>query len=424
MPASAIFNPPLDVRSAPLGYGREMPSIEPLNTQETERAVRVAGGIYTAWHAWLGALPHACRSASGLSRELGVDRTTCQRLVHAVRGEFSGPALLARIPGIPGLRRLLEAGRPRVPEPIAARADAAVDAFAELIDELAGSQARLIRRLDATGADAELTPTSSESDTADRQRLFEAAARLTGRWSDLWTAVYLFIPDAKRERMRVPRTYGLLGHRATPDAVPLIIQSFGIGAVRQANANAAGLVEAFSTDARSLRSIQDSGELLAQRIDTEPDAPPDPIDLVFASVGDNPHPRVCESRVANLWAMIHFPAKAMLLDAYIHVSEARATLPSVSNHLWGPDMDLLARPSWKTRFQSSPKLQVLGRGLAGATSPLHRRHTELTRLTFESAGVHPDEFVGYRLEVPYPNWRTGYCICFDYEDEPSAANPA
>jgi len=422
MPARPIPKLPVEVHARPLGYGRGMPSIEPFTPEEADRALRVAGGLYTTWRGCLEALPRDFRSASGLSRGLGVDRTTCQRLVHAVRGEFEGPALLAQVPGIPGLRRLLEAARGRIPAPIAEKAADAIEQFARLIDDLAGSQSRLIRRLDATGADPDLPAGASEREATDRQRLFEAAARLTGRSSELWTAIYLFVPDASREQMRIPRTYGLLGHRATPDAVPLIIQNFGIGKVRQTDPSVPWLVETFSTDAGSLRASKNGGELLAQRIDSEPNAPPDPIDLIFSSVGENPHPRLSEPRVANLWALIHFPARAMLLDAYMPISEAKATLPSVSNHLWGPDMNLHERPSWKTRFPSAPKLQVLGRGLDGAPSHLHHRHAELTRHTFESAGVNPDEFVGYRLEVPYPTWRTGYCITFDYADESPTPN--
>ncbi|MCC5822255.1 MAG: hypothetical protein LAT64_09395 [Phycisphaerales bacterium] len=425
MPARVHLKKTVEVLAGPVrGYGaRSMASIEPFSTEELLRATRVAEGLHAAWTGWLGAFPSDCRSASGLSRGLGIDRTTCQRLVHAVRGGFEGPVLLSRVPGVPGLRRLLEAGAGRVPDGTRAATEEAVEAFASLIDDLGGSQSRLIRRLDATGGDPEIGGGAGD-DEGDRQRLFEAAARLTGRWSDLWMAVYLFVPDAERRCMRVPRMYGLLGHRSTPDAVPLVIQNFGSGRVRETDAaagagpdpRAAGLVESFSTDADALVRDARGGGLLAQRVDAEPGQAGRPIDLVFSSVGENPHPRLNDPRVANLWAMVHFPARAMLFDAYMPVTEARSSLPSVGVHLWDPGMDLHARPGWRTRFPSGPKLALLGRGLEGAASPLHRRHPELTRLAFESAGVDPDDYVGYRLAVPFPLWRTGYCMSFDFGD--------
>lgn len=428
MPARPILKKAIEVAAPSPGpggvYGRAVAMIEPFSAGELDRASRVAEGLHRSWRAWLGSLPADVRSASGLSRELGVDRTTCQRLVHAVRGGFEGAVLLSRVPGIPGLRRLLSAGAARVPGEITAAAEASVEAFAELIDELGGSQSRLIRRLDATAGepDAGAEDAGEPSDEAsDRRHLFEAASRLTGRSSDLWTAVYVYRPDAARERMFVPRVYGLLGHRATPDAVPLVIQNFGFGkAAGSQNApEAAGLVEAFSTSPDAL--VRDSREdgLLVQRVDAGPGGeggPGAPIDLMFASTGENPHPRLCDPAVSNLWAMVHFPARAMLLDAYMPVSEARSSLPSVGAHLWGSDMDLRARPSWKTRFPNAPRLEMLGRGLGGAATPLHARHGELTRLAFESAGADPEGYIGYRLVVAYPIWRTGYCLSFDFGD--------
>ncbi len=409
------------------GYGARSMAIEPFSPAEMSRATRVAAEMHGAWRAWLGALPVGYRNASGLSRGLGVDRTTCQRLVHAVRGGFDGPALLGRVPGVPGLRGLLEAGGDRVPADVREAAAGALTAFASLIDDLGGSQSRLIRRLDVSNA--EVAPGHAGVDeVAERRHLTESAARVTGRCSDLWTAVYVFRADAARERMRAFRVYGLLGHRTTPDAVPLVIQNFGLGplretegrAARPSDSEAAGLVESFSTDTSVLARDTRGGGLLAQRIDTDGGSTPEPIDLVFAASGDNPHPRLSDPAVANLWAMIHFPAKAMLLDAYMPASEARSSLPSVSGHLWGPDMDLSARPGWTTRFPSGPKLEILGRGLAGAASPMHARHHELTRLAFATAGADPADYVGFRVATPYPIWRAGYCLSFDFGEGPGA----
>lgn len=399
-------------------------AIEPLSPIEIERAARVAGQLHAAWKAWLGALPSGLQSASGLSRGLGVDRTTCQRLVHAVRSGFDGPALLSRVPGIPGLRGLLAAGAGHVPPEMHEAATAALGAFAALIDDVGGSQTRLVRRLDVSGAELGAGAGPVGADEEDERRLlFEAAARVTGRWSDVWTAVYVFRPDAATQRMRAFRVYGLLGHRATPDAVPLVIQNFGLGTVREGGdvsgtpgPGAAGLVESFSTDTAVLARDPRGRGLLAQRVDPPGGGTPDPIDLVYAASGDGPHPRLEDPAIANLWAMIHFPARSMLLDAYMPVHEARASLPSVGAHLWGLDTDLSARPGWRTRFPSSPRLEVLGRGLEGAGSPINPRQRDLARYAFETAGADPDGFIGYRVAVTYPIWRAGYCLTFDFGD--------
>jgi hypothetical protein len=408
------------------GYVRGVSPIEPLNQHERERATQVAARLSSAWQDWLDAFPPSDRSASGLSRVLNVDRTTCQRLVYALRSGFDGPALLGRLPGIPGLSRLLDASAGSVDPSLRAAAGQAVDLFATLIDDLAGSQSRLIRRLDASGESASpLRPASRNGDEApDRQHLFEAAAKLTGRWSDLWTAIYIYVPDAERTTLRVPRVYGLLGHRATPEAVPLIVQNFSSTTDRGAAAPTSAsqsdqqqaIIQPFSSDPNAFVRDSRTNAMIVQHVDTEPGQPGRPVDLMLASSLEMPHPRLRTPKLENLWALIHFPARAMLVDAYMPVSEARGALPSVGVHLWGPDHDMQAAPSWRTRFPQSPKIQLIGRGLDGVESPLHARHRELTMLAFQRVGVDPDAYVGYRLAINYPIWRAGYCLSFDFEN--------
>lgn len=409
------------------GYVRGVSPIEPLNQQERERATTVASRLQHAWQAWLDAFAPADRSASGLSRLLNVDRTTCQRLVFSIRGGFDGPALLGRLPGIPGLSRLLSASGNAVPSNIQSAAADAVDQFAALIDNLAGSQSRLIRRLDASGHDPDRSRdhASDGDDAHDRQRLFESAAHLTGRWSELWTAIYLYIPDKDRTHMRVPRVYGLLGHRATPEAVPLIVQNFSSIHDRsptpgqppsQASNQQPAIIPQFSSDTDAFVRDNRTDGMIVQHVDAEPGRPGEPIDLMLASSLEIQHPRLRTPKLENLWALIHFPAKAMIVDAYLPISEARNSLPSVGVHLWGPDHDMQATPSWRTRFTQSPQIQLLGRNLEGIDAPQHPRRRELTQFAFQHAGVDPASYVGYRLSVSYPIWRAGYCLSFDFDE--------
>lgn len=418
-----------------------------LTSAELTVADRVARRLHNDLRGLLDKLPADARHASGLARALDIDRTTCQRAVFVATRPYPGPELLTRLPGIKGLQQIAERARAKMARGAREQLDAldaSIQQFQSVISTLAGSQSRLIRRLDATGAAAE---PSAQPDRAAggaagaRQRLFHAASELTGRTSDCWLAIYLYNPaPANDDALELIRANGLIGHQARPDAVPLVFHSFaskppepesGIsvdGAVRPL-IPAAGdgvpdsMLREFSTDHPPFVSTAQPNEFCVQSIDERPGAGHGPVDLLFATRTLIAHPALRPPRVEEAWALVNFPCKRLLFDIYLHRDLARACLPSLDTHLWRPDFAQQSGSRWQTRFADAPSLQLLQPGLRASASDAWARHSELTRFLFERSDLDPAEFVGFRCDTTYPIWRAGYCLSFDFstpgEDEGS-----
>jgi hypothetical protein len=413
---------------------------EPLTAQEWARADRVARRLHAEISAFLTALPATARNASGLARHLGVDRTTCQRAVHAVSHPYRGPDLFARLPGVRGLARLVEAAgalRP-IPDRGALDAlDAAVDRYQELITELGGSLTRLTRRLEISapgGVGGALRTGRSTAESAAlsaRMRLFEAATELTGRSSACWVAVYAYRPSpTDPDTVEVFRANGLVGHVARADAMPLVVHNFtrpadggpGSGGgpfdtLENAEVSVRGgtvVMPAFTSSPPPLVTARQPDEFLVQSIDERAPTRGRPVDLMLAARSTIPHPLRQSPPLEEVWALVNFPCRHLLFDVYLHKDLARASLPSLDAHLWGPDFAQHAGERWSTRFAEAPPLQLLGTGLRGAAPAAWPRMPDLTRHLFERVGLEPDEYVGHRCDVEYPLWRAGYCVSFDF----------
>ena len=146
------------------------------------------------------------------------------------------------------------------------------------------------------------------------------------------------------------------------------------------------------------------------------DSPASSVDILFGMNGQMPHPLTTERRFEEVWALVNFPVRRLILDVFLHRDLARRCLPDLDQHLWGPDFGAGAGERWQTRFPNSPRLHWLGSGVAQAATDAHARHVELLELLFKSRGQDPQKFVGFRCDVAYPIWRTGYRIALDYGD--------
>jgi hypothetical protein len=155
-------------------------------------------------------------------------------------------------------------------------------------------------------------------------------------------------------------------------------------------------------------------EFLVQAIDERPGSSERPVDLMLATRTLVPHPALHAPRLEEVWALVNFPCRHLLFDVYLHPSLARTCLASLDTHLWGPDFGQHVGDRWQTRLADSPPLKLLGTGLRRQTPPGFARMPELTEQLFARAGLDPTEYVGYRCDVPYPMWRGGYCVSFDF----------
>ena len=368
----------------------------------------------------LADLPVELQTASGLARALKIERTTCQRLVSAVSGPFPGPSLVGQLPGSGGLKMVLDAiaARPGAQATELRETRAAADHLDEIIREIAGSRRRLMQRLDWEGPG----PGIPVEDIETREQLFTAATALTGRYSDLWFAAHLYAPLSEPGLMTQARVHGLIGHHARPTAVPLTFHVFGAEPEEPTGpehyrplVGADAVLRPFSSEPLPIVRSRTPGEHVVQTIETDADGPAG-IDLVFGLTGRMSHPATRESQLEEVWGLVNFPVRRMLFDVFLHRDIARACIPALDHHLWRPDFATQVGERWQTRFAAAPKLELLPAGLEGAASNAYPRYVELLRTLFETSNHEPRDFVGYRCEVIFPAWRTGYRMSFDFGD--------
>lgn len=418
--------------SASLTATRGSLPLRPEDTQELDRSLKA---IRTELLAFLAAMPVAAQNASGLSRLLEVERTTCQRTVSAITAPYPGLSLAAQLPGTRGIRLLVEAAIAQgisIDPESTKRLDRALTAYDEATRRLAGSRSRLLKRIDRSLV-ASATPGSSrsaEAELAHREALFDAAAALTGRSSDVWLAAHIYTPlPGHPEVIAQTRAHGLIGHRAEAHAVPLTFHIFGeasddaasdlttFRALRESRTEGvpSELLTEFSTDPVPVVHSAHPDEFIVQTIEPSPDQPEAmPIDLIFALTGGVSHPSTRPVNTEEVWALINFPVRRLLLDVFMHRDIARQCVPGLDVHLWRPDFAQHVGERWQTRFQSPPSLQLLTPGLDRAQTSAWGRYTELLRTLFTSKGLDPRDYVGFRCDTAYPIWRTGYCIAFDF----------
>jgi hypothetical protein len=413
---------------AAAGPAELVPRTPPLHPEERAQMDRAARRLHGELGALLSALPPEARHASGLARQLKIDRTTCQRVVFLASRPYPGLEALERFPGVRALRSIeaaAGAADPDIDEGVLAAFGAAIRQFHETVSSLGGSLSRLCRRLAAEAAPAAQRPSDPAGGSA-RRTLFDAASQVTGRASDCWVAVYIYRPSPEApDVLEVFRANGLRGHRSRRDAVPLVVHNFSSNSgsdgrfqgLRQDGSEAAPatvVLEDFTSEPRPLVTARQPGEFFVQSVDTPATGTGAPVDLMLATRSTLAHPAKQQPALEEVWAMVNFPSRHLLLDVYLHPDLARTSVPSLDAHLWGPDFSQEVGNRWRTRFSEAPPLQLLGNGIRRPGPEAFAELPALTEQLFERADIDPEPYVGYRCDVAYPLWRTGYCISFAF----------
>ncbi len=406
-----------------------------LDEAEFSEAALISRRLHAELRGVVSLLPAEERGASAMSRGLGVDRATCQRIVSALGAGEATPTTLVQLPGVLGLRQFLEAMGKRGMLGAEQResASAAVDRFAEFLDRVAGSQRRLRERLMAgelVGEDF-TTGHSGCDDPAVRAILAETAARVTGRWTETAITLRLVraVPGNPRQTEEAS-VRGMIGHSARAQAVPLVVgqstwhaeeglsESVHATLDRKpaSGATPSSLLPEFCTDPLPSVVSRNAGSRIVHLIDAPAGLGGRAMDIVLASREAKPeaHPATLRPAVGELWNLVTFPSRHMVFDTYLHRDVARKCLPSLETHLWSPEVGRQGATRWSTRFPGGPTLRLLGPGLNGAGTGAYARMGELTARLFAGMGWEPEEFIGYRCEVDYPIWRAGYCMVFDF----------
>ncbi len=411
---------------------------EPLSKPELAHLETALGQLHIELRAFLATLPVEGQSASGMSRLLRIERTTCQRVVFAAMGSANGAELAGALPGVQGLRTVTQraatvyARQPGMRE-VAQRLGAAIDGYEAVLRESGGSRARLLARLRATG-DPAAAATPGADAIAPREALFQAAAALTGRRSDLWLAVHVYEPTPARDRLVQTRAHGLIGHTARQDAVPLTFHAFAthppeasagefeLGRFQPLQSDGEGdapaeLLRQFTSRPAPIVRSKQPQEFLVQTLDPRPDSPHARFDIVFGMTGVMAHPGCNAPFLEEVWALVNFPVRQLLMDVYLHRDIARGCLPGLDLHLWRPDFASQTGERWQTRFPGGPTLQVLDAQALPATP--YSRYDELLDTLLAARGLARSQLVGYRCAVDFPVWRAGYRMTFDFGAEPA-----
>lgn len=403
-------------------------SLTPSERTALEQAARRAHGELKAV---LLLLPAGARAAAGLSRLLNLDRTTCHRIVASLAETNPGPDLLTRLPGTRGLRQFIAAARVHgVGEGETAAADAAVDAADRVVREIAGSQSHLARRLRAANGSPP-RPADPDGLRSAAERLFNAGVELTGRWSETALLVQVYRPlDGEPSRIDRATISGFIGHRARPDALPLVVtqktitflepdqtQDFATLGRRNFRGRLDNAVlEDYSTRPLPVVTARGPRGGMVQTIDPAASGGEGPVDVVIARRADKPalHPAQDDPPVQEVWYSVRFPARRLVFDTYLHRSMARECIPSLSLHLFPPDMQGPASERWLTRHPRGPRLQVLGGDIDHAAPAAYPRYPQLLKAVLGALEWPEGDFVGYRCEVEYPVWNGVYIMAFDF----------
>jgi hypothetical protein len=414
-----------------------------LGPRDIAVAERVAGRLRAELRTVLASLPADVRGASALARHLGIERTTCQRLVSAL-DQAPGVELLVRLPGLEGLRVLLDAlrGAAVETEDLAA-CESAVEEFAQFLKRVGRSKAALGRILLAPAAQQVAPRTSRQaalrSHLEQRQAFHEAAADLAGRWSDLQSAIWCIGPSVDDPSRRVSvYLCGFIGHESRSVAMPLVVAQFGDLAREHdecapahiatslderavAGASPNVLLEQFSSSPRPRITARQRASRVEYCVDTDDEHARGPFDVVLASrvsAFDTPEDDG-DPPLLEVWSLSSYPARHLVFDVFLHRDLARTSIPSLSTHAWSSSLTA-QRDRWSTRVPNPPRLQVLGSGRAAAACEAFPRQVELVGHALDSQGWRDQDFVGFRCEQSFPLWRIGYCMQFDFAPKSSA----
>lgn len=398
------------------------------------RAAEVGSRLRESMRTLIAAFPPQARSASEMSRWLEVMRPNCQRVLLGIRAADEPLEALQRFPGTKALRQFVAAAGAKGIDPrLIAEADAAVEAYADLIGEFGGSQSRLAARL----ASMRSARDEARADPDDRERLrragFECAAGVSGYRCQARIEVLLVrVMPSDPGRLEAVLASGLVGATRRPGGMP-ICRMHRTVADDRAEASSetlsgedtlgftpGSLIPGFSsTGVPSINRPLDDGWLI-EVFDEEGRF--GPVDLVVGNRHSpaTEHPALTELKIYNRGVLIGVPAEHLVMDVYLERSLARSSVATCSPYFMGMMGAVgLRRPDarWFDQIPDGPTVQQLGPGLRHAAHPAYERHRELTAFLFEAAGWSAERFVGFRCDEAWPLWGAEYVMSFDFSDD-------
>lgn len=400
--------------------------VDPLDAESLARCERVAARLYADFSDLVSKLPESAQGGSGMSRELGVVRNTCQRVAHALQDDQSSLDTLVKLPGVKGLDQLLDA---LLEHGIDARSvdtgRAAVRQFEDVIQSCAGSHSKLCDRIKRSSApESEFKLGSLEA----RRSLFESAVGVTGRSAQTTISLYAFKgePGDPGILQRAVAS-GLIQTTVVPGGMPVVLTNGdtldwideGSDHLRNLDDSEArgstpeALLREFTSEPLPTVTSRGRSDALIRVVDPSGLDGAHTFDVVTAARSNHPFTDPNGNLVLDeVWSLANCPSARLIFDVYLHETLERYFRPTLDAQQWYPNLSAPGGDRWVLRYPSVPKLELLGRGIDRASSAGYARHRELTEALFERVGWNPSEFYGLRCEVEYPIWRAGFCMSF------------
>lgn len=415
------------------GRGTEAPA--PLTARDRAAAERAAQRLRSELRLLLSHLPEGQRQVSAMSRALGVERTTCQRIVSALQKQDGDLELLVALPGVQALRNLLGALRAKgVDEDDSAAAEAAIDEYHRVLRGCGRSKSEFVRRLGLTPVDAQeamaLGPMSQLSQEQAREMHFNASVEVTGRWSEVRTGLCLIRPcpdDATQTEMI--QTMGFIGHQSFPEALPFMVWAgmekgfdapdkklFSTLTAEPVSGHSPHVLLAdYCSEPLPSVTVRRSADVVEYLVDLQQTSRGKPVDIVLGHqlAQRTKHPALRDPPIEEAWFLMPYPARWLVFDIYLHRDLARCCIASLSAHAWPMNMDTRL-DRWSTQLPHSPRMQILGNGPHNAHCDVYPAQRDLAFALFREVNWPADEFVGHRCEMSYPIWRIGYRTLLDY----------
>lgn len=395
-----------------------------------------AGG--TEWHragqrlaaelrALLAAVPSSVPSARAMSVLLGVDRNICQKALAASRVPDQRALVMA--PGPRSLRELADAvERAGVASELITGVRAAIDGLEECIRVSGGTHRALKQTVlgetgpEAGGGDGVGGPEGGSAGALVRQRRqhFEASVQALGLRVDLMVAASIFstVDGPDGARLTLTGVQAQLGCAGSPGCLPMAVNVERIADGKKGTGEGirSRLLEAFTTPSLPLMSRRRPAETSV-----------DVIDLGDASLGgrrvdiavQTEFPPSSSSlspqdQALSMYLRVRQPTARLVGDIFVERRLAAGRLPAAGAYLWNVRVDRAeATGHWYDMLPGATKIEVLGTGLGAVDDAIWGRQRELYERLFADAGLDPEGFIGYRVDVAFPMTGAQYRLALE-----------
>lgn len=367
-------------------------------------------------------LPTDAKSVRGLSAWSGVSHAVCQRAIAGCRPGLDPFEVLAELPGPEGLAKLLDATRERLPNsPHLGEAAAAYKAYLNLLESFHGRRRGLSQALRRTPASLRAESARSRALTESRERMFEASLHMSRCWADcMFTCRVVRLGQDGQINQYLGLGWRRL-HRQ-PGHMAMILCWIPSNASKPLEPPTCDLFEgplpasgailrAFSSSPLPSLVSRDMGDYTIWLIDPEL-ATDAPLDLTLAF----PFEFAADSHEPFLSAMSpRIPARRLVMDTYFHreTIQVRAMEPvlTLTHSAGGQNRNLAER--WYDALPFEVRPERIGTASAADPPEAFLAMRPLARDLIHRLGDAPGDYVGYRVEVPFPMWGQQHSVQFD-----------